>query len=80
MDHITDLNTRRVLLGELTDTDSLAEAVDHAEACCLADASDSSISFELLSKREAHIEAADQAQKLGQHDVALRHLRNFWFT
>ena len=80
MDHITDINTRRVLLGELTDNDALCEALVYAEDCCQDDASNPEISFELISKREAYLEAADHAYKLGEYDVALRHLRNFWFT
>lgn len=80
MDHITDTNTRRVLLGELTDIDSLCEALVYAEDCCEADANNPDVSLEVLSKREAYLEAADHAQKLGEYDVAVRHLRNFWFT
>lgn len=80
MDHITDLNTRRVLLGELTDTEPFLQALDHAEDCLMADYGEENVSFELYNQREAHLVASDHAFKLGEYDVAVRQLRNFWFT
>lgn len=80
MEHITDLNTRRVLLGELTDTSPFLQALDHAEDCLLADQDNENVSFDLYAQREAYLVAADHAFKLGEYDVAVRQLRNYWFT
>lgn len=78
-DHVADIETRAFLKGNAPESlDAIGRELDKACAAWREDEQNPDVPFNVLSDREACLDAAETALGLRDREEAHRHLRDFW--